>query len=137
MAQYAEIADLGRYGLPLAALDGLVPEDIDAQLAQASEIADSYISGRGYTLPLAKWGDDLRGCVCRIAAYEILVHNRGIAAEGEAHAAIEQSRNSAIAWLRDVAKGVANLSEQFTGARSRPAVMQAFVSDTSEDTRGW
>lgn len=137
MAQYAEQADLSRYGLPLAALDGLASEDIDAQLAAASSVAESYLSGRGYTLPLARWGDDLRACVSRMAAWSILTHLRGINPEDAAHAAIREGHMDSIYWLRDVSKGTANLSEQFTGSRARPAVMQAFVSDTSEDTRGW
>lgn len=138
MAQYAEQADLSRYGLPLAATAGLSSEDLDAQLAAASAVAEGYLASRGYSVPLATWGDDLRACVCKIAAWSTLTNLRGINPEDPAHDAIRQGHIDAMYWLRDVAKGIANLSEQFTGSRSKPAVMQVFASESStEETRGW
>lgn len=137
MAQYAEIADLSRYGLPLAATSGLSSEDLDAQLAAASSLADSYLSSRGYSMPLQTWGDDLRACVCRLASWSILTNLRGINPEDPAHEAIRQGQMDAIYWLRDVSKGVANLSEQFAGSRNKPGVMQVFTDSGEDQTRGW
>jgi phage gp36-like protein len=140
MAQYASQADLSRYGLPLAATSGLDGDDLDGQLAAASSVAESYLSNRGYAMPLDTWGDDLRSTVARIAAWSILTNLRGVNPEDPAHDAIRLGHQDAIYWLRDVAKGVANLSEQSTsGGRKGPGVMQLFSASNDDGSldRGW
>lgn len=138
MPQYAEQADLARFGLPLAATSGLSSDDLDAQLAAASAVADSYITSRGYSTPLATWGDDLRAAVCKIAAWSVLTNLRGVNPEDPGHEAIRQAHIDATYWLRDVAKGVANLAGQYTQTRQKPAVMQIFNDGAADtETRGW
>lgn len=140
MAQYADQADLSRFGLPAAATSGLASADLDAQLRAASSVADSYIASRGYATPLSDWGDDLRASVARIAAWSILTNLRGVNPEDPAHMAVRLGQQDAMAWLRDVSKGTANLDSRLTvTARTSPGVAQAFVtvSDDGEGTRGW
>lgn len=140
MSQYATLEEFGKYGLPGIATSGLADADIGDAIAGASAMADSYIANRGYALPLTSWGADLTRAVCQIAAWDVLVHLRGVNPEDAAHAAIAKGRDDATAWLRDVSKGVANLSlVDTTAARVAPAVARVFavLGDDGEATRGW
>lgn len=140
MSQYATLAEFGKFGLPGVATSGLDDADISDAIAGASAMADSYIGNRGYSLPLTSWGTDLTRAVCQIAAWDVLVHLRGVNPEDAAHAAIAKGRDDATAWLRDVSKGVANLSLVDTAtARTKTGTARRFVivgSDGSSN-RGW
>lgn len=140
MSQYASLEEFGKYGLPGVATSGLADADINDAIAGASAMADSYIANRGYSLPLTAWGQDLARAVCQIAAWDVLVHLRGVNPEDAAHAAIAKGRDDATAWLRDVAKGLANLSTvETTTARAKAGVARVFsvVGSDGESTRGW
>lgn len=135
MASYATLADFDIWGLPPTNTAGLDPTMIEGHLSSASRLADSYIGARGYALPLTQWGEDLRSAVCRIAAFTVLV-SRGINPDEPMIQATSKSRDDAIAWLRDVAKGIANLDQvQTTPARSGAGLI-AFYTSSTED-RGW
>jgi phage gp36-like protein len=139
MSQYATINELAAFGLPAAATADLDWGDLDAQLVSASALADSYLSSRGYAMPLTTWGQDLTSCVCRIAAWNILVNLRGVNPEDPAHAGVRMSQQDAMQWLRDVAKGTANASiETAVTARKKTGLASVIVStDTDDGTRGW
>lgn len=127
MSQYATTADLAIFGIGEGGTTGISSADLDRHLQAASATADSYIAQRGYTVPLAAWGDDLRSAVSRIAAWAIVTGDRGIDPENRSHIALMKNRDDAIAWLRDVAKGTANLNVAVTSPdRKRAGVARVF-----------
>lgn len=135
MASYAEVADFAIYGLRAEVTADIDPAVILAHLTNASRVADSYIGNRGYPLPLTAWGDDLRAAVCRIAAWTVLVF-KGTTPDEPTAMSVSKSRDDAIAWLRDVAKGVANLDlVTTTPARGSNGMISLITSD--EPSRGW
>ncbi len=137
MSQYATVDDLAAFGLQASATTGLDTDALEAQLSAASALADSYLSSRGYALPLTTWDVDLRNAVCQIAAWQIVVHHRGVNPSNPAHAALMKSRDDAEAWLRRVAAGQANLVGVSTQLpRARQGVAEVYLP-TSDGSRGW
>lgn len=104
MAVYATITDLANLGLPESTLRGATPAVKDGALSAASRTADGYLQKR-FTLPLASWSDDLTQAVVSIAAWYILSRIGFNPAMG-ADQAIAKRSDDAIAWLRDVSRGV-------------------------------
>ncbi len=136
--RFAEVEDLEIHGLPGEALTNISTETKEAYLDAASDIAWSYCEGRGYPNPLPTWGADLRSAVSKIAAWELLVHSRGVNPEDPGHAAIAKGQTDAIGWLRDVAKGVANLQGVSTQrVQSGVAAVITDADDGGQATRGW
>lgn len=136
----AELADFYRFGLKEDAVDDLLDADIEAQLDAASEVAISYLAARGYAPPFVTWGDDLRSAVCKIAAWDVLVHMRGIDPTTGAHLGIQIGRDQALQWLRDIAKGLLNLSVVSTApARAAQGIISVIqpLNDDGTTTRGW
>lgn len=136
---YATRADLGRLGIRVAALANVADDDQDAALQAASDLADSFFRSR-YDLPLTQWGDDLRRCVCAIAAFDCLVI-RGFDPSRGNDAVVQLRYEQAMTWLRDVSAGrVAVTGGRTTptpssGAGARSATAPARV--TSRRQRGW
>jgi phage gp36-like protein len=129
MAAYADPADFAVYALPSAALAAFSSGDQLAALERASRVADSYIRSRS-AVPLGTWGADLRAAVCDLAAYQLLTRlGFDSADEGSA---FRKRFDDALAWLRDVAKGVASVS----GDATTPAPTPAARVRTSP-RRGW
>lgn len=127
---YATATDLYRLALRQAALSGLGIADQDAALEAASRVADGYLQAR-YKLPLSAWGDDLRRAVAIIAAYDLLA-GRGFAPEGvDEH--IRLRYEDAIAWLRDVSRGVVT---PVGLVDSSPAVVDEGIAAVT-DPRRW
>lgn len=138
MSQYAGASEFGTWGLPPVATSDVPASVLNAHIEAASSLADSYIGMRGYDLPLTTWGLDVTQSVCRIAAWTLLVSYRGINPDDPAHEALSKAHDAAVAWLRDVAKGVANISVvDATPARRRVALAEAISVDANEDTRRW
>lgn len=108
MARYAERVDLYRWGVPAARIPSVSTPDQDAALDAASALADSFLA-KGYSLPLASWGDALKRATAQIAAYD-LVCNVGINPISEANDAVIMGRHKeALKWLERVADGRAEL----------------------------
>lgn len=82
---------------PVGAVDAAV---LTRALETADGEIDSYLAAR-YTLPLATVPAILRDCAADIARYRL--HSRGVPER------VEQAYKERLAWLRDVAKGVASL----------------------------
>lgn len=101
---YADADDLYALGLPATALAGVSAGAVASALDAASGVADGYIAKR-YRLPLVEWGDDLRGVVCRLAAADLLT-TRGTR-PGDGIELIVTRQEQALAWLRDVSRGLA------------------------------
>jgi phage gp36-like protein len=104
---YATRDQLPDFGVNAAALLPIPAAVQDAALAAASEVADSYLRSQ-FVLPLITWGTDLTRAVCMIAAYDLLV-GRGYNPEAGADTNIRLRYEDAIAWLKDVARGLAAL----------------------------
>ncbi len=104
MIAYASPSDLARLGVGAAATAGISTADIVAALDAASSLAGSYLSAQ-FTLPLLSWGDDLRRCVCMIAAYDLIGGNRGFNPEQGADVTLRLRYEDAIKWLERVAAG--------------------------------
>lgn len=134
MSRYATTTDLTRLGLPSTALANVSPTTQEDSLDAMSAIADGYLSSR-YELPLSVWGDDLRACVCRLAAYDLMV-TRGYNPTAGADENLLLRHDHAMRWLRDVA----------SGAVSPAGIVDATPADTTDNettfavtssSRGW
>lgn len=132
MSQYATTAELYVYGVPSAALVGVAAGTITAALVAASAVADSYIPSR-YSPPLTAWGADLTQAVAKIAAWDLLVHARGVSADDPGVATLKESRDDSIKWLRDVQAGRAQLNQ----AATAPAVIAAPRVITNTQRTRW
>lgn len=132
MSQYATTAELYVYGVPSAALVGVASGTVTAALEAASAVADSYIPSR-YSPPLTTWGADLSQAVAKIAAWDLLVHARGVSPEDSGIATMKESRDDAIKWLRDVQAGRAQLNQ----AATTPAVIAAPRVITNTQRSRW
>lgn len=104
MSQYATLAQLDEAGLPATALASIGSPARTAALVKASGVADGYLRKR-FALPLSAWSDDLTQVVCEIAAYN-LMSVRGFNPASNADTLLAQRYQDAIAWLKDVARGL-------------------------------
>lgn len=133
MSAYAVVADLDTFGVKPAAYPADITAGVKAtHLGIASAMADSYL-GKRFALPLTAWGDDLRGAVCRIATYTLL-SRRGFDATNTADQLVVKGNDDAIAWLRDVAKG---LAEPVGVVDSTPENVEAAPLFDGDEAAGW
>lgn len=133
---YATTTDLTRFGLPSTALTGVSSTTQEEAISAASALADSYMRSR-YAVPLTAWGDDLRQCVCALAA-ETLLTSRGLD-PGRANGDVILTRaDNARAWLKDVSAGRASVSGGVTtpgpGTYARASTAPTTASSSE---RGW
>jgi len=150
VAAYATQADFASLGLPAKATAGIPSGDIDAALEAASRVVDSYIGSR-YDLPLVTFDKSVTMAVCKIAAYELL-SRRGFAAGSADSENVQKRYDQAVAWCRDVARGLALPAVTTTTDQTKPPVdpqnapfvRQRTVDPTTGDvtvgtpsTRGW
>jgi hypothetical protein len=135
MSQYATLEDFAVFGLPVAAWGDLISADVERAIQGRSAIVDGLIRARGYSTPLTEWGDDLRVIVCKLAAFDVLVHHRGVNPADPAHAAIVMAHDQAEKALREVVKGYRNLSDA-EPARAESGTARVF-STNGTTSRGW
>lgn len=150
MAAYATQSDFASLGLPAKATAGIPSFDIDAALEAASRVVDSYIGSR-YTLPLVTYDKAVTIAVCKIAAYELL-SRRGFAAGVADGDMVERRYDQAMAWCRDVARGLAlpgpptttDAVQPTVNVQEAPFVQQRSVDPETGDvtvgtpsSRGW
>ncbi len=132
MPSYATTDDLTALAIPAEAIADLDPAIVTQALASASDDADSYLRNK-FTLPLTAWGQDLRKAVCRIAAYSLL-SSRGFNPQASnSDRLIADNNEKAIAWLRDVGKGLATPSVTDSSPTGLPSVPSAVRTEP----RGW
>lgn len=105
--QYATAAEFDEFQLPSTALKGVPTTTKDRALQWGSRIALSYIRKRK-TPPLLTWGEDLRANICELAAY-YLVGRKGYSPGSGNNQVIRMSYEDAIAWLRDVSRGIVEM----------------------------
>jgi hypothetical protein len=123
---------------PGASMVDLSDAVVGFYLQGAEDLAASYIGQRGYDT-LTTTGNDYKGAVFKIATWDLLVNVRGVNPADPAHAAVKVSRDEAVAWLRDVAKGVANLVGALP-VRTSAGMASVFSVDTTttpETTEGF
>lgn len=124
---YATFSEFTAAGLPPAAVSGIPQSAVDACLAQASGVADSYLRKR-YTLPLtAPYDAALVRCVIDVAVY-LVMRRRGIQPESATDVAIRMGYQDALAWLGLVATGEVEIA-------SGPTVGDPQVASRAE--LGW
>jgi phage gp36-like protein len=83
---------------------------VAAALADAGAEIDSYLVQR-YALPLSATPDVLKRVACEIARYRLYANQSGAASE-----TVRNNYKDAVAWLRDVAAGRANLDPNASAA---------------------
>jgi hypothetical protein len=126
------------YG-PAAAFEEVPEDTIDWYLDAAERVIFSYVGNRGYEALTAS-DSDYTLAVFKIATWDMMVGVRGVNPADPAHAALKMARDEAVSWVRDVGKGVANISGA-TPARKATGTARVFSSAaTNSDgtrTRGW
>lgn len=107
MSAYLTVAAFKAQILPADAIAGLTDPVISEAIAYASGVADGYLRKR-YALPITGWSDDLKLAVGSLAQF-YLISKRGFR-PGSGYDQIVVKRNDdAIAWLRDVSKGLVEI----------------------------
>lgn len=132
MTAYATRADLYALGLPVEAMSGVSSADQDAAIEASSRRADSYLRTR-YGVPCPVAPRELVWAVCVLAAYD-LITTRGYSPDVGADQTLRDRANDALAWLRDVAKGVVALDPS---ADATPSVSESAPLMSYEEDRGW
>lgn len=107
-ATTSELAAMG--GLPSAVLARFTDDEQVSAIEQASGIANGYLRSQ-YDPPFVVVPDDLKLHVCRISAY-FLMRRIGFDPEKGSDVVIREDYRDAIAWLKDVAKGVVSLFDE-------------------------
>lgn len=103
---------------------GATVDDVrtDAAIADADSLIDSYCSAR-YIVPFSPVPKSIRRASVAIAIKYIASRRSFTLTEG-----LQKAYDEAIAWLRDVARGLANI----TDAQAPEAAPQAFGSYSAE-----
>lgn len=136
MSAYATVDEFAVYGLPSASWSDIVDADVETLIEARSAIVDGLIHARGYEAPLTVWGKDLTVLICRLVAWDLLVHLRGVNPADPAHAALALQADKAETALREVVKGYRNLTGT-TPARAETGTARVFSSSSSTGSRGW
>lgn len=99
MSQYCNPTDVN--------VPGLTSDQKLPFIVEASGEADSYVQKRK-KLPLISWGADLKGATRRMSRYYAF-GDRGFDPSNPADQAVVKQYTDAIAWLKQVASGEAEL----------------------------
>lgn len=131
-------SDFTTYG-PAAAFTDVADATITWYLDAAERLIHSYVGDRGYEALTAADADYVLA-VFKIATWDMMVGVRGVNPADPGHAALKMARDEAVSWLKDVAKGAANISGA-TPARKATGTARVFSSAPTNDdgtqTRGW
>lgn len=131
---YATAGDLAVY-ITAAWLEGVDPAVVEQHLTDASDIADSYL-GQRYTVPLLTYGRALVSHVCKIARWQICLHE-GVGSESE-RGLYEADSEKAIFWLRDVVANKASVpGVETTQSPSDVEPESGPFGVLTEKPRGW
>ena len=109
LTQYATAAEFDSQAMPSEAFANVDTPTKDRSLQWASRFAAGYVAKRK-VLPLLAWGEDLRRCVCELAAYD-LSSKRGFAPGSGSNQNIRDRYDDALRWLSDVSRGTAELTD--------------------------
>lgn len=125
--------DYGPAGSFVDVDDGVILWHLDA----AERTVASYIGKHGYEA-LTAADSDFTLAIFKMTTWDLLVGVRGVNPADAGHMAAKMARDEAVAWLKDVQKGYANISGA-TPARSATGTARVFVTAQSDgsNTRGW
>lgn len=129
---YALPADVTRYGVPAAALDGVPLTAVADACLSASDEAAGYLSS-AYTLPLTAWDIGTRKHVSAMAAYD-LMRFRGYDPDSGKDELLQRGRDQAVQWLNRIADGKLR---PVGIVDSTPTVAEPEVYVESAASRGW
>lgn len=101
---YVSPADIQANGVIWAAVKNMTPTVILDTLANASALADSYLSSR-YRVPFLTYGPDLKRAVLDVAIYDLL-SARGMSLDGS-DANYRARYQDALKWLGAINNGTA------------------------------
>lgn len=107
MAAYLTRDEFFSQTIPGDAYTGLDAAQIDTALTWASSQADSYLRKR-YTLPLVRWGDDLRSAVGELAQFKLL-GRRGVRPGSGNNELARDRYTDALDWFDKVARGLVQI----------------------------
>lgn len=128
---YAEPSDIAQFSLPEVAIAKIPIEDRAKACLEATAQAEGYVGG-AYTLPLTRWGLDLRSNTARLAGATLLGH-RGRVPQG-ADEAVFLARDNAMSWLKRLADGRLSPPDMID---STPEVFEGGSVVASQPRRGW
>jgi phage gp36-like protein len=137
--QYCTVAELGQFGIsPEVTADPDAPIDsavLDGILQACSAQADGYLQSSGrITLPLTAWGVDLKMCVAKLAAWEIMAVRVGHNPDDPNNFVWRDRRDEALKWLDSVARG---LVMPVGIVDSKPTEVSTGSVIYTEPKRGW
>jgi hypothetical protein len=120
---------------PGAALVDLSDAVLERHLLAAEEELGSYLLNRGY--PEFDTGTvAYQTAIFNVAAWRIIVSVRGANPTNPGHEALKMARDEAIAWVRDIQRGRANLVGSGAPARSDTG-LAGVVPIGNCGRRGW
>lgn len=135
MTAYATRAELYALGIGSDALTGVSTDTQDTALEAGSRMVDSYARRRnGTPFPASAVPYELRRATCIIAAWDLLT-TRGFSPQtANGDDAVKERYDNTIAWLKDVARGVAHLDDT---ADATPSEQEAAPLIYSDDETDW
>jgi phage gp36-like protein len=137
MTRYADISDFGLAGVDATIIATIDNSEALRHLDMASSLADSYL-GRRINTPLLVWGDDLRQCVCRLAAYDLASINVGLpVAADPSKDLFKINYDLAIKWLEGVAEGKITPSWIANGTQGTSNASRIAPHVLTKPQRGW
>jgi phage gp36-like protein len=134
MTAYATRAELYALGVSSTALTAVATADQDIALEAASRAVDSYLRVRHSTPLGSPYPYEIRRATCLIASWDLMV-TRGFSPQGMDEA-VRVRYEDAIGWLRDVARGVAQLDYTADASPSTQEAAPLIYSDESIDWEG-
>lgn len=132
--QLATAAEFDAHALPSEAFVGIDITVKNAWLQWASSVCLGFVQKRK-ALPLLSWGSDLKNACCEIAAYK-LMGKRGYAPGSGGNQVLRDGYDDAIAWLRDISRGIAELVD-CVDSSSTPTVDEAGPLTASDPIVNW
>ena len=111
--RFGELELIEATNLEMDNTGAIVTDVLDAALDEANSMVDGYVQAK-YTLPLAAISPALVGHACAIARY-LLWKNR-------ASERVLAGYESAIAWLRDLSRGLVSLGPSASADAPTPSV---------------
>ncbi len=131
--QLVTLNEYASLGLAASTFPSSITDAIKTQhLTSASGLLLGYI-GKAYTLPLISWGDDLREKTAAVANFT-LMRLRGFDPSNPADQLLVKGYDDAIAWAKDVAKGLVELADVIDSTATESDLSPLVSSD---EQAGW
>ena len=131
---YNSVAEYEARSIVTSALTGFSTPQKQSAIDQSAAVVDSYI-GNVATLPLATYGEDIRGAEAKICDYELL-SRRGYNPDGGGDGNVRLRYEDALAWLNAIAKGSARLLAP-DNVDASPSTYEGGSYVVTRAKRGW